>query len=127
MADVDLYVRANPRATELGFSDRHSPEGEYLRDVRHADESLEKDGWTAAWEVVTLRQASINHPSVWLNLYRGSAGTIRGIVRFDNGSNAVDVPFAFPAIAGDSASGKGARQGNACWIEIPVAASLAGS
>ena len=93
-------------------------EGEYLRDIRAAGNSLADKTWGASWEAVEITAAQLHEATCWMNLYHGSGGRIEGVVRVVFDERTADIPFGFPAIAGDGAKGRISRHDNPCWIEI---------
>jgi hypothetical protein len=119
-ADVDLYVQPSDAAVELNFQRTLTAEGRYLRDVREANRSLNNNSWGASWEAVEVEDVQLMEARCWLNLYSGCGGKVVGVVRIAQGDLIADVPFNFPAIAGDAAAGRLARANNPCWIEIPL-------
>ncbi len=119
-ADVDLYFRPRGEAEELNFKLTATPEGRYLRDIREANQSLSNNSWGASWEAVEIEEAQLMEATCWLNLYRGCGGKVVGVVRIAQGELTADVPFSFPAVAGDEAAGRLDRADNECWIAIQL-------
>jgi hypothetical protein len=79
---------------------------------------LSDETWKASWEAVEIETAILADTTCWLNLYRGSGGKIEGVVRIMFDERTANVPFTFPAIAGDKAAGRSRRDGNPCWVKI---------
>lgn len=119
-ADIDIWVRPHPKAQEICFSRKETPEGRLLRDVITPGDGLSDGNWRALWEVIEVKKTALDETSCWINHYAGSGARIEGVVRLLFDGRAVDVPFSFEG-NGDGCRGRVNREESDCWLAIDVA------
>lgn len=94
--DVDLYVKAHPKAKELYFGLQETEEGRHMRDVVESQEGIHPTRWNATAEVVEVKEAALGELSCFVHLYSKQHlnSPVKGLVRLVAQGRSVDVPFS---------------------------------
>lgn len=113
--DLDLYVRAMPRAVELYYNKARSKEGFLYNDERNANAGR-------YYEFVEFNMpVDLSQATVWVNYYSGSAANVTGqVVFFDHGRIKIGT-FTLRANRGNRGSDSSPRERSAFWTEVRLA------
>jgi hypothetical protein len=114
-ADIDLYVRADPRAKELSYQLKQTPEGRLVSgDIRHANVGR-------TYEYMEFsRPIDLSRATVWVNYYRGRARAVLGqVVLFRDGRVWVG-QFRIAAARGNGGSDADRRDRSPYWQRIDL-------
>jgi len=110
--DLDLYVRAFPRTTEIYYRRARSYEGFLYIDERNANTGQ-------YYEFVEFNvPVDLNKATVWVNFYAGRAANLTGqVVLFDHGHIRVG-KFTLRANRGNRGGDSSSRGQSAFWTEV---------
>lgn len=112
--DLDLYVKASPRAHELYYRNTISAEGRYFRDYRNRNVDLD-------YEYVELKQSvNITELEVWVNYYSGKAPTPEGKVCMHFNGRTFVGGFKLAASRGNHAGDSRHRDTSPYWVRLNV-------
>jgi len=113
--DCDLYVKPGRRARELSYRRRVTKEGRYYYD--------ERQGGSTFYEYVELLPGSsidVRETRAWVNMYAGSASSLRGtvIVFYDGKINRGE--FQLLCTSGNRGKEASSRDKSPYWCEIDL-------
>lgn len=110
--DLDLYVRAFPRASELYYNRMRSKEGFLYNDERNANAGR-------YYEFVEFKvPVDFSQTTAWVNYYGGSVANVTGqVVFFDHGQIKVGT-FTLRATRGNRGGDSSSRERSAYWTEV---------
>lgn len=119
-ADVDIYMRSRPGATEIDLRGGTGVEGRLLHERMNALNAQRDPACPMTWEIAELDKATFGDTELWINLRSNTGQSVEGTVRVQWSIWTLDVPFTFNG-AGDQGQGTPTREGNRDWkrIELP--------